>query len=147
MRILFFSTAFPQPDDPYRAPYNLQRCRALAMSHDVAVVSPRSWLDSIKTARAPASAASDRTHGFWDVSRPTFYYPPGCFHGHHARCLWLSCRKDLSSLVDRFRPDVVLSYWTFPDGEVALRIARRARVPMVAAVGGSDVLLNGHDTA
>jgi teichuronic acid biosynthesis glycosyltransferase TuaC len=147
MRILFFSTAFPQPHDPYRAPYNLQRCRALAMSHDVAVVSPRSWLDSLTIAHPPVRATSDGKDRFWDVSYPTFYYPPGCCRGQHARCLWLSCRRDLASLTDRFRPDVVLSYWTFPDGEVALRIARQARVPAVAIVGGSDVLLNGHDAA
>jgi teichuronic acid biosynthesis glycosyltransferase TuaC len=147
MRILFFSTAFPQPQDPHRAPYNLQRCRALAMSHEVAVVSPRSWLDSITTARPSVRAAPGFKDCFWDVIHPTFYYPPGCFHGHHARCLWLSCHQDLSSLIDRFRPDVVLSYWTFPDGEVASRIARQARVPVVAIVGGSDVLLTGHDGA
>jgi glycosyltransferase involved in cell wall biosynthesis len=110
-------------------------------------MSPRSWLDKIKTARPSVRARPDYSDCFWQVSYPTFYYSPGCFHGQHARCLWLSCRGDLSSLIDKFRPDVVLSYWTFPDGEVASRIARQARVPVVAIVGGSDVLLTGYDAA
>jgi hypothetical protein len=44
MRILFFSTAFPQPDEPSRNPDNLERCAALARHHDVHVISPFSWL-------------------------------------------------------------------------------------------------------
>ena len=44
-------------------------------------------------------------------------------------------------LASGFRPDCVLTYWTYPDGDAALRTARRLGVPVALIVGGSDVLL------
>jgi glycosyltransferase involved in cell wall biosynthesis len=143
MRILFFSTAFPQPQDPHRAPYNLHRCRALAEVHEVAVISPRRWTE--RSAAAGRPDGSNATGNVVSVDYPTYVYTPGFLHGLHARFLWWSSRRCAVDLVRRFDPDVVLSYWTFPDGAVALRIARHAGVPAVAMVGGSDVLLSVND--
>ena len=141
MRVAFFSTAFPQPHDPHRAPYNLQRCRALAAIHDVAVMSPRPWTERpARSADADAFRRQPAMRVFADVRYPTYIYPPG-LHAHHARCLWWSCHRDAAALVRRFNPDVILSYWSYPDGEVAQQIAAAAGTPAVAIVGGSDVLL------
>ena len=141
MRVVFFSTAFPQPHDPHRAPYNLQRCRALAALHDVAVMSPRRWTERpARTADADAFRRQPALRVFADVRYPTYIYPPG-LHAHHARCLWWSCHREAAALLRRFNPDVVLSYWSYPDGHVAQQIAAAAGTPAVAIVGGSDVLL------
>jgi glycosyltransferase involved in cell wall biosynthesis len=141
MRVVFFSTAFPQPHDPHRAPYNLERCRALAAIHDVAVMSPRRWTErSPRTADADAFRRQPTMRAFADVRYPTYIYPPG-LHGQHARCLWWSCQREAAALLRRFTPDVVLSYWTYPDGHAAQQIAAAAGTPAVAIVGGSDVLL------
>jgi glycosyltransferase involved in cell wall biosynthesis len=40
-----------------------------------------------------------------------------------------------------FEPECVVSYWTHPDGAVAVRAARMAGVPAAVMVGGSDALL------
>ena len=141
MRILFFSTAYPQPQDPHRAPYNRRRCEALGRMHEVSVVSPRSWLDRIKSGPTATMSGSTPTSAQVVVNHPTFYYPPRLLRGAHAQFMWWSCRRFVADLVRKERPDIVLSYWTFPDSEVAIRIARRAKVPAVAMVGGSDVLL------
>ena len=63
--------------------------------------------------------------------------------GLHRRGTWMwwSVRGRLLKDAERDRPDVVLSYWAHPDGEVALRLARRLGVPVALMVGGSDVLL------
>jgi len=145
MRILFFSTAFPQPQDPHRAPYNLQRCRALADVHQVAIVSPRRWTDRLggPTRR---TGDPDLTKTFAAVEYPTYVYTPGMLHGQHARFLRWSCGRRALAVARRVGVDVVLSYWTFPDGAAAQRIARRAGVPAVAIVGGSDVLMSHTDT-
>jgi glycosyltransferase involved in cell wall biosynthesis len=141
MRVLFFSTAFPQPHDPHRAPYNLQRCRALAAMHDVAVMSPRRWTErSARTADADAFRRQPTMRAFADVRYPTYVYPPG-LHAQHARCLWWSCRREATALLRAFAPDVVVSYWSYPDGHAAQQIAAAGGTPAVAIVGGSDVLL------
>ena len=55
--------------------------------------------------------------------------------------MWWSVRRGLLRDVSHRQPDVVLSYWAHPDGEIALRFARRLGVPVALIVGGSDVLL------
>jgi teichuronic acid biosynthesis glycosyltransferase TuaC len=132
MRILFFSTAFPQPHEPSRNPDNLERCLALADDHDVHVISPLSW----RPARTRETWARPRL----SVSRPVQLYPPGVLRGTHAWCMWQCIRHSVARTLATFRPDGVIAYWTYPDGAVALRIARMAGVPCVAIVGGSDVL-------
>jgi glycosyltransferase involved in cell wall biosynthesis len=136
MRILFFSTAFPQPHEPSRNPDNLERCVALARTHAVQVLSPLSWR------HIPDIAGQDRLLSIrgLTVARPVYFYPPGLFRGVHAWCMWQGIRREASRVIARFRPDAVLSYWTYPDTAVAARVARRAGIPCVAIVGGSDVL-------
>ncbi len=137
MRMLFFSTAFPQPYEPSRNPDNLERCVALARHHEVEVISPLTWRRIDR-----ALGGSDRllaVRGL-TVARPLFFYPPGLLRGVHAWCMWQGVRRTASQIVARFRPDVVLSYWTYPDTAVASKLAERARIPCVAIVGGSDVL-------
>jgi glycosyltransferase involved in cell wall biosynthesis len=133
VKILFFSSAFPQPGDLSRSPYNLHRCRALAQKHQVRVISPLNWRHQSASER---SAPLERFH----VERPVFYYPPRVLRGTHSWWMWQSVKATASRVCREFAPDVVLSYWTYPDGAVATRIARRAGIPCVAIVGGSDVL-------
>jgi glycosyltransferase involved in cell wall biosynthesis len=136
MRILFFSTAFPQPHEPSRNPDNLERCLALARDHDVHVISPLSW----RHAGPRRSRQEPWVSGRLSLSRPLNFYPPGLLRGAHAWWMWQSIRRSASRSVTTFRPDAVLSYWTYPDSAVALTIAQSAGVPCVAIVGGSDVL-------
>lgn len=136
MRIVFFSTAFPQPHEPSRNPDNLERCIALARNHHVHAISPLHWLH----ARARRECTAPWVGPRLSVSRPTHAYPPGLLRGTHAWCMWQSIRASALRTIATFRPDAVLSYWTYPDGAVATKIARRAGVPCVAIVGGSDVL-------
>jgi teichuronic acid biosynthesis glycosyltransferase TuaC len=135
MRILFFTTAFPQPYEPSRNPDNLERCVALGRHHAVHVVSPFTWL------RLGTHGNHHESHvrGV-PVSRPMFFYPPGVLRGTHAWCMWQGIRRAASRTIAAFRPDAILSYWTYPDTEVATRFAKLAGVPCVSIVGGSDVL-------
>jgi glycosyltransferase involved in cell wall biosynthesis len=136
MRILFFSTNFPQPDDLSRNPDNLERCVALGRRHDVRVISPLAW---VKLLRRPGNDRADSLRGL-TISRPVFCYPPRGLRATHAWCMWQSIRSEVARTLTGFQPDAVLSYWTYPDTAVALEVAKLARVPCVAIVGGSDVL-------
>jgi glycosyltransferase involved in cell wall biosynthesis len=45
----------------------------------------------------------------------------------------------VARLTATWRPDLMLGYWTHPDGTVAIEAARRLQIPAALLVGGSDI--------
>jgi glycosyltransferase involved in cell wall biosynthesis len=134
MRLLFTSSAFPRPQDPSRAPYNLRLCEALAEAHDVIVVSPVPWTKWRAVARGHHRVGTLR-----DVRYPLFVYPPAILRDSHAWCMRHSMRRVVRSALAGRPPDAVVSYWTYPDGAAAADLAGELQAPVVMMVGGSDV--------
>jgi glycosyltransferase involved in cell wall biosynthesis len=149
MKILFFSNVFPNPQQPTKGTFNLEMVRALADGHEVRVVSPVPWVDGWKNwfgGKAPVAARFHALVAGFETHYPTFYYPPKILRRFYGSFLWWSVRETIRRLLQTYRPDVVLSYWVHPDGEVAVRVAHALRVPAVVMVGGSDVLLLARET-
>ena len=136
MNVLFLSSEFPSPVDPHRAVFNRNMIRGLASRHRVHVVCPMAWTEALRARQSPTPADEPYT-----ASYPRFYFPPRMGLHRRGTWMWWSVRGRLLKDAGRDRPDVVLSYWAHPDGEVALRLARRLGVPVALMVGGSDVLL------
>ena len=146
MKVLFFSYAYPNPLQPGLGTFTRSMIAGLAGDHEVRVVSPvpfpAVWRGFLcgqlpRGLNDPQFAAVPGVQADY----PTFYYPPKVLRAQYGRCLWWSVHRRLDRVLREFRPDVVLSYWAHPDGEVAVRMAQRHRVPAVAMAGGSDVLL------
>src|SRR4051812_33133204 len=139
MRVLFVGNNFPRPRDPGRAVFNLDMLSQLSRLHDVRVIAPVSWVE------ACAERITGRPIVEIDepcpIVRPLFVYPPRPLPGSRDWWLWQSCRGAVRSLTREWQPDAVLSYWAYPDGAVASRIARKCGARAVLIVGGSDVLL------
>ena len=146
MRILFFSYAYPNPLQPGLATFNRSMIAGLAGDHEIRVVSPVPFPEVWRARLGGKLPRGLNDPQFVAVSGvradyPTFYYPPKLFRAQYGQCLWWSVRRSLDRAMREFRPDVVLSYWAHPDGDVAVRMAARHDVPCVTMVGGSDVLL------
>lgn len=148
MKILFYSYAYPNPLNPGLGSFNRTMIAGLASEHEVRVVSPVPFLDVWK-----ASLNGRLPNGLND---PTFqpvrnvpvdycpwYYTPKLFRNHYGRFMRRSVGTTLKRVMNKFQPDAVLSYWTHPDGEVAVNAAREFGIPAITMVGGSDVLING----
>jgi glycosyltransferase involved in cell wall biosynthesis len=143
MRILFFSSIFPQPGKPTRGIYCLHLCKALAAAHEVKVISPWSWLERLRYGgwRGAFARPTETAPGGLDVEYPCYYYPPGALRSAYGWFMWHSVGRCLRRALEEFRPDCVLSYWAHPDGAVAVRAAHSINVPAGIIIGGSDVLL------
>lgn len=136
MRVLVVTSQFPIRDEPTRGRPIVQTVQPLARLATVRVVSPIAvyprWAQpGSYVAHAPG--APDGLDG--DVEYPCYPTLPGV-----ARPLngWL-CARAIGDALARFRPDVVLSYWLYPDAYGAMLAARRAGVPLVAGARGSDI--------
>ncbi len=143
MRILYFSYAYPNAAAPNLGSFNRSLLAALAQEHDVRVVAPISFVESLRCrirGPSPFDPAYSAIPGVTANYLP-FYYPPKLFRERYGDFLWWSVQKRLAQVIQEFRPDVILSYWAHPDGDVAVRAGRKFGIPVVTMVGGSDVLL------
>src|SRR5512135_110945 len=134
---------FPRPRDPTHGIYNRKLLDALPEGHEARVIALWPWVRRLSASLVGILRGPDRPVGPGElpVAHPTFYYPPGRLRSLHGRLMWASSRAALRRMLADFAPDVVLSYWAYPDGEAAAHAARALGVPMALIVGGSDVLL------
>ncbi|MBI5761253.1 MAG: glycosyltransferase [Planctomycetales bacterium] len=154
MRLLFFSNVFPNPLNPGKGTFNRSLVTALTEQHEMRVVCPISWVDEA-TARLRgqqfnlASQYLPDAHSISNLNSqisnqiifPRFIYPPKLLRHRFDQFLSWSAGRTLRNEIRDFRPAAVLSYWTHPDGTVAVRAAHQAGIPAVVMTGGSDVLL------
>lgn len=137
MRILIVTSQFPIAGEPNRGRPLLQTIRALSEMAQVRVVSP--------IATYPRWA-QPRSYLFRDAA-PAFQVP-GCdveYVSYPALPLvsrpfnGASCARALQRPLQSFAPELVLSYWLYPDANGAMHAARRAGLPLVAGARGSDL--------
>lgn len=144
MRILFFSYAFPSPWTPQQGTFNRTLLEPLSQRHDVRVVCPIPFVNYWKK-RFHVNAT--RSISTVPTTYVPFYYPPKLLHARYHQFLHWSTREVMQATFRDWHPDVLVSYWTHPDGRAALEFAHDFDVPLAIITGGSDVLLlgrNGH---
>ena len=137
MRILIVTSQFPIAGEPNRGRPLHQTIRELACLATVRVASPvavyPSWTrPRTYLSRPPRSDGIDHDIDAAHVGYPALPVASRPFNG------W-SCARALRAQCDRFRPDLVLSYWMYPDAFGAMLVARRAGIPLVAGARGSDL--------
>ena len=136
MRILVVTSQFPIAGEPNRGRPILQTVRELARLADVRVLSPvavyprwaqpRSYLFRAPESRPVRDCDTEY------VSYPALPMLSRPFNGH-------LCGMAIAEAMGRFAPDVVLSYWLYPDAYGAMRAASRLGIPWVAGARGSDL--------
>lgn len=137
MRILIVTSQFPIAGEPNRGRPIFQTVRELSKLADVRVLSPIASYPRWATPRSYLFRAADAAHTVPDCDVRYVDYPalPGLTRPFNG---WL-CARTLHAPLREFKPDVVLSYWLYPDAFGAMHAARRARVPLVVGARGSDL--------
>ncbi len=136
MKILFLSTVHPSPAAPTRGTFNRSLLRALGtLGNEVRAIVPVPWHESLDT----------RSGSTGDIRHPRFWFPPRVARPYLHHFLRWSVSRTATELTRDWTPDVVIGYWTHPDGTVALDLAERLGVPGVLVVGGTDINQRVHD--
>lgn len=132
-RLLWITTTHPTPARPHQGSFNHALVSELRKSHPIQVIAPVPWVH-YPLGRLRAASTPDTQH-------PIYIYPPKTLRTHYGSFYSWSIRGAVRRAISVAPPNLVMGYWTHPDGEAALRVARRLGVPFVMMVGGSDVRL------
>jgi len=126
----FFSTVHPHPWAPSKGTFNQVLLDGMAEHATVTAIIPVPWTERLGRPTHPANS--------YDVRFPTFRFVPRLAPLALATQLEWSVKGTLQQMV---RPDAILSYWSDPDGTVAVRWAKEINRPAAILAGGSDVML------
>ena len=142
VRILAVTHQFPTPLQPTFASYNRQQFAELSRMHELRVIRPVPWtIAASKWVQGQWMGRGPFAVGSIEVQYPVFYYSPRFGSHLYGQFFEASVRGLVERVVERYRPDVILTSWAHPDGWAAARLAERARLPVVLKVLGSDVLV------
>ncbi len=143
MRVLGLTHLYPNPLNPHLATFNRHLFRALGVRNAVRVIAPIPWTGEVRARRKGATLSTDRCAELdgLAVDHPRFYFPPKILQWTYGPLFVRSVQRVFRQRVTEFRPDLVYSTWAYPDGWAAVRLARRAGLPVVIQVLGSDVLV------
>ena len=147
MRLLALTNLYPNPYQPHRATFNRQQIRALAALHEVHVITPILWTDELRERRRQGPRLATNRRATCDgltVEHPRYIYPPKLLRSWYGGCFFRSVQATFDRVVREFHPDLVFTPWAYPDGWAAVELCRRAGLPVVVKVHGSDILTLSH---
>jgi glycosyltransferase involved in cell wall biosynthesis len=140
LRITIVTAFFPSDADPYHGIAVYRTIDELRKFADVRVICPvpasihksgASLIPRLMPMSVEPSEVSVKYLPYRTV--PLFGRP---FNGRSAAAA-------IARAVEETRPDLILSYWIYPDGYAAVKIAQRLGVPVVLGSRGSDLRCPG----
>lgn len=148
MKILTFSTLFPNTEKPGHGIFVETRLRHLVASGQVEsrVVAPIGWFpskhprfgDYAKLARVPKSEVR---HGL-QVEHPRYPVLPKIGMNVAPLLLAQAARSRIARMIDeRYDFDLIDAHYFYPDGVAAAMLARYFNKPLVITARGSDITL------
>jgi teichuronic acid biosynthesis glycosyltransferase TuaC len=136
MRLLIVTSQFPIAGEPTRGRPIVQTVQQLARLATVKVISPIAVYPRWAQPTSYMVHAPGAVDGLdCDVEYVPYAALPGLTRPLNG---WL-CGRAIRASLARFRPDVVLAYWLYPDAYGAMLAARHAELPLVAGARGSDI--------
>jgi glycosyltransferase involved in cell wall biosynthesis len=137
MKVLVFTTVFPNSAQPTQGSFVFERIRHLAELAEVRVVAPVNWRVRLR-AHVPRRHSTDGI----DVSHPTFWYIPGIFKVLDGVLLFCSALLTLRRVRREFPFELIDAHFVFPDGFAAVLLARWFDCPVVITERGTATPLS-----
>ena len=131
MKVLVFTTVFPNAAQPLHGLFVAERVRYASALADVRVISPVAWF---RRQRIPV-----RHHGPPPVRYPTFFYVPGLLKSIDGLLLFLSALPSVLLLRRAFDFDLIDAHFGFPDAVAAILLGRWSRRPVAVTLRGSEL--------
>ncbi|WP_421994061.1 glycosyltransferase family 4 protein [Roseococcus sp.] len=136
LRLLTFSSLYPNPAHPHHGVFVENRLRHLVASGEAVstVLAPVPWFPG----RGGRVAVREDRHGI-TVHHPRFLAPPGLGMYIGPFALHSAARATVAQLLEEgARFDAIDAHYLYPDGVAAVRLGREFGLPVVITARGSD---------
>ena len=143
VRLLVFSTVFPNAAQPHHGVFVRERMSGLPPDVEVRVVAPAPWFPFVSGLRpgfrpeAPKEEVQDGVR----VLHPRFLSIPGLAKSLDGWLLFLGSLPALIRLRREFRFDAVDAHFVYPEGLAAVLLGKVFRVPVLITLRGMLPLL------
>ncbi len=134
MKVLVFTTVFPNPAQPVRGLFVYERVRHAARHAEVRVVAPMPWFHRRERAATPRR----EVRGGLAVEHPTFFYVPFVGKYLDGLFLFLSALACVARLRREFDFDLIDGHFGYPDGFAAVLLGWYFRRPVTLTLRGSE---------
>jgi glycosyltransferase involved in cell wall biosynthesis len=134
MKVLVFTTVFPNPAQPLRGLFVFERIRHAARHAEIRVVAPVPWYRRAERAAVPRHEVRDGL----PVEHPTAYYVPFFLKFLDGLFLFLSVLSCVRRLRREFDFDLVDGHFGYPDGFAAVLLGWWFRRPVTITLRGSE---------
>lgn len=137
MKIAVVTQNFPVREQPYRGHSAYQTLLRLNELAELEIFAPQLLYPSFLLPKHRAWARTDLTHRDPVLNATFFSYPAlpivsRPFNGS-------VCAHYLEPFLRVSKPDVIVSYWIYPDGYAAVEVGRKLGIPVIVKAIGSDV--------
>src|SRR5208283_2121159 len=144
MRILTFTSLFPNPANPNFGIFVFQRTSHLAQrqGNSVEVVAPVPYAPRFLKGTARGSVAaipSTAVVGNLRVHHPRYPLVPKVSMPLHGLLMYAGCMSRVRNLHQQYRFDCIDAHYVFPDGLAAVLMGRSLGIPVVVTARGSDI--------
>jgi teichuronic acid biosynthesis glycosyltransferase TuaC len=137
LRVLVYSTVFPNPVLPLHGTFVFERVRHLAALADIRVMAPVAWYRALGR-QVPLPHVNSRV----EVSHPRFWYVPKFFMAPRGLCLFLSTVRAVGRLRKEFDFDLIDAHFAYPDGFAAILLGRWFRRPVCITLRGTIIMIS-----
>ena len=136
-RLAVVTSYFPIRAQPYRGHSAYQTLRRMTSSMDIRVFCPFAAYPAFLRPRNFSYVRVDPSYSPSDVAAEYFEYPAlplvsRPFNG-------LVCAHSVLPYLETFQPDLILSYYVYPEGYAAISAGKRLGVPVILGAIGSDI--------
>lgn len=147
LRILTFSTLFPNAGQPVNGIFVENRLRHLLGSGEIEarVVAPIPWFPSPHPAfgawsRFAVAPSAEERHGI-SILHPRYPVIPRIGMAMAPALLYAATRRLVKHLAETWQFDLIDAHYFYPDGVAAALIARALKKPLVITARGTDINL------
>ena len=137
LRLAVVSSYFPNRAQPHRGHSAYQTLRRMISRMDIKVFCPLAAYPSLLRPRNFSYLRADPSYSPPDV--PALYLEYAALPLVSRPLNGLVCARHVLPHLEQFKPDLILSYYVYPEGYAALSAGKRLGVPVILAAIGSDI--------